>query len=168
MSRSWFVVIAPVAALTASCSHQPRPTASPASARVIALPSPKAPLAAPPPIAAANSEMSKSKEGNAIYFDFDSATLREDARPVLQEVAEKVRRSDKALRIEGNCDELGTVEYNLALGEHRARAAREYLVHMGVPSDRVATVSYGSQHPKYSGHDEQAHAKNRRDDLVVH
>ena len=72
-----------------------------------------------------------------------------------------------ALRIEGNCDELGTTEYNLALGEERARAAQAYLLHLGVPKGRLQTVSYGSERPKYPGHDDDAHAKNRRDDLIV-
>jgi peptidoglycan-associated lipoprotein len=86
---------------------------------------------------------------------------------VLQAVAETVRKTDHALRIEGNCDELGTVEYNLALGDQRARAAKEYLVHLGVSAGRIATVSFGSQKPRFDGHDDAARAKNRRDDLVV-
>jgi peptidoglycan-associated lipoprotein len=67
----------------------------------------------------------------------------------------------------GNCDELGTVEYNLALGEQRARSAEEYLDHLGVAPGRVHTLSYGSQRPKYPGHDDASRAKNRRDDLRV-
>jgi peptidoglycan-associated lipoprotein len=60
------------------------------------------------------------------------------------------------------------VEYNLALGEQRARAAKEYLQHLGVSPDKIATVTYGAQRPKYPGHDDSAHAKNRRDDFLVH
>jgi peptidoglycan-associated lipoprotein len=103
----------------------------------------------------------------AIFFDFDSALLRDDARPVLQRIAEDVAARNAALTIEGNCDEVGTIEYNLALGEHRAVAAKEYLVHMGVPPGQIATVSYGAQRPRYPGHDAEARARNRRDDLVV-
>ena len=72
-----------------------------------------------------------------------------------------------SLRIEGNCDEVGTVEYNLALGEQRARAAKEYLVHLGVSPEKIATISYGAQRPKDTGHDDTSHARNRRDDLVI-
>ncbi|HEX3698818.1 MAG TPA: OmpA family protein [Polyangia bacterium] len=106
----------------------------------------------------------------AIFFDFDSSTLREDARDTLAKVATDLKEKDATAKIaiEGNCDALGTVEYNLALGQHRAEAAKTYLVEMGVPKKRIRTASYGSQRPKYPGHDEDAYAKNRRDDLIVH
>lgn len=169
MSRSWFSVIVPGAVLAFGCSHQAKPPDNQASARVIALPTPKAPPAPPPaPTLAKVSTPAIDRGQDAIFFDFDSALLRDDARPVLQHVADEVRGGGHSVRIEGNCDELGTVEYNLALGEHRAHAAQDYLAHMGVPRDRMVTISYGSQRPKYSGHDESAHAKNRRDDLLVH
>lgn len=106
-------------------------------------------------------------DGNAIFFDFDSANLREDARPVLQRLGQDLARAKKAIRIEGNCDERGTTEYNIALGEKRAREARSYLERLGVPGKHISIVSYGSERPKYQGHDETAYAKNRRDDLVV-
>ena len=110
----------------------------------------------------------RGKEEPVVFFDFDSYALRGEAHPVLQSVAEKLRAQDtERLQIEGNCDDQGTIEYNLALGEERARAAKNYLVHLGVPDSRIATVSYGSQRPKYQGHDDAARAKNRRDDLVV-
>jgi peptidoglycan-associated lipoprotein len=118
-----------------------------------------------PPVAV---DTPKRKEGDdAIFFDFDSALVRDDARPVLQAVAAQLRQRPASLRIEGNCDELGTVEYNLALGEQRARAAKEYLVHLGVPSEAIATISYGSQRPKDPGHDDASRARNRRDDLLI-
>jgi peptidoglycan-associated lipoprotein len=155
------------AALGAGCSHQQKLTQStPATPARVATraPAPEPPSPPPEPVA----DTSKEKEGNAIYFDFDSAVLKDDARPVLQSVAQDVRGKQAGrLEVEGNCDELGTVEYNLALGEHRARAAKDYLVHLGVPANRISTVSYGSQRPKYPGHDDEAHAKNRRDDLVL-
>ena len=86
---------------------------------------------------------------------------------MLQKVADRLRQRPASLRIEGNCDEVGTVEYNLALGEQRARAAKEYLMHLGVPSQKIATISYGSQRPKDPGHDDASHAQNRRDDLLI-
>jgi peptidoglycan-associated lipoprotein len=150
------------------CSHE-QPTGKSASRpvappRTVVTAGPPRPSAAPPVVA----EAPKRKEGDdAIFFDFDSALVRDDARPVLQKVADRMHHRPARLRIEGNCDEVGTVEYNLALGEQRARAAKEYLVHLGVPSEKIATMSYGSQRPKDPGHDDASHAQNRRDDLLV-
>jgi peptidoglycan-associated lipoprotein len=106
-------------------------------------------------------------DSSAIYFSFDSANIRRDARPILQRLGEDLAHAKKAIRIEGNCDERGTTEYNIALGDRRAREAKSYLERLGVPGKRIKVVSYGSERPKYQGHDETAYAKNRRDDLVV-
>jgi peptidoglycan-associated lipoprotein len=171
-ARSWGVLtlglLVPLTGLGGlGCSHEQkaplaRPAAPPVAARA-----PAPPPARDEPTQAVNDDSSQDKEP-AIYFDFDSALLRGDSHQVLQQVASEVRAEKTGkIRIEGNCDELGTTEYNLALGEARARAAKTYLVHLGVPDGRVATVSYGAERPKYPGHDDQAHAKNRRDDLVV-
>ena len=151
MLRLWFVVSAATAlGMAGACSHEQK--ISPAQPAVApqrkAAPIAKVPSKAPAPVAM---EQSKKKEGDAIFFDFDSAALRDDARPVLQAVAESLRARSATVKVEGNCDELGTVEYNLALGEQRARAAKEYLVHMGVPPEKIATISYGSQRPKDLG-----------------
>jgi peptidoglycan-associated lipoprotein len=151
--------------LAAACSHEEKkepahPVAQPAPARTAPQP------AAKPPTEEV-AEAPKAKEEPAVFFDFDSSLIKDDGRRVLQDVADNVRKQNASLEIEGNCDELGTTEYNLALGEARARAAKEYLVHLGVPSKKIATVSYGSQRPRYPGHDDDAHAKNRRDDLVI-
>ena len=70
-------------------------------------------------------------------------------------------------RDRGNCDQLGTTEYTLALGEERRGRRKTYLMHLGVPPNRIATISYGLQRPKYPGHDDDARARNRRDDLIV-
>ena len=165
LERCTLVVTA--TALGGGCSHNQKVASAPAAhpAPAVAAARPPARAKAPPPPV----EVAKHKESGdeAIYFDFDSSTLRSDAGQVLQGVADAVRGQGHALEIDGNCDELGTTEYNLALGEARARAAKDYLVHMGVPADRITTLSYGSERPKDPGHDESAHAKNRRDDLVV-
>lgn len=161
------LALAVAAALLGSiaCSHHEQLKQTP---KVVTAPppAPPRPIAKAPP-ATAEVDTPKNKEDDAIYFDFDSALLRDEAHPVLQRVAETLQRRRSAVRIEGNCDEVGTVEYNLALGEERARAAREYLVHLGVSPDKIATVTYGAQRPKYQGHDETAHAKNRRDDVLL-
>ena len=87
-----------------------------------------------------------------IYFDFDRSDLREDARQTLQTKAEALRQfPDIRIRIEGHADERGTVEYNLALGERRADAARTYLVDLGIDPDRMTTISYGEERPAMDG-----------------
>ena len=103
-----------------------------------------------------------------IYFDFDSYKLSDDARATLVKNSESMKKdaADK-VRIEGNCDERGSDEYNLALGERRAKAAMEYLVTMGIPAERLTFISYGKEKPADTGHDEAAWAKNRRDDFTV-
>ncbi len=103
-----------------------------------------------------------------VYFDFDSALLTDQGEKELQKDAAKLQRDPaKLVRIEGNCDERGTEAYNLALGEHRALAAKRYLARLGVDAKRMKTLSYGKNNPKYLGHDEASWAKNRRDDVVV-
>ncbi len=103
-----------------------------------------------------------------IYFDFDKYDLREGDREILNLNALVLKENPRVrIRIEGNCDERGTVEYNLALGERRASSARDYLINLGVDSDRISIISYGKEKPKYSGQNEGAWSKNRRDDFVI-
>ena len=100
---------------------------------------------------------------DTIYFDYDKATLRPEALPVLGKVAEWMQQHrDKKVRIAGHADERGTREYNLALGDRRATTVRSYLVSLGVPAQRLETVSYGKERPVVVGSDEAAWAKNRR------
>jgi peptidoglycan-associated lipoprotein len=102
------------------------------------------------------------------FFDFDAYTLRDDARAALDKDAKLLRdHADVNATIEGHCDERGTVEYNQALGEKRANAARDYLVNAGVPTARLQTVSYGKERPFADGHDESAWAQNRRAHFTV-
>ena len=130
---------------------------------------PAPPAARPPaPVATEASTRTTAREPASIYFDFDSALLRDESRGVLAKLANNLRSDGGApgLEIDGNCDELGTVEYNLALGQQRAEAAKRYLVQMGIDPAHIRTASYGSQRPRFPGHDELAHARNRRDDLL--
>jgi peptidoglycan-associated lipoprotein len=102
------------------------------------------------------------------YFDFDDFSLRSDAKSALTNNGMYMERNSGAtIVIEGHCDERGSVEYNLALGEKRAKAAKEFLVSYGVPSNRMTTISYGKERPFDPGHDEEAWAKNRRAHFVV-
>ena len=101
------------------------------------------------------------------YFDYDSYDLREDARGALDADAKTLTdHAHASVMIEGHCDERGTPEYNLALGERRANAAKDYLVAHGVDGSRIETVSYGEERPFATGHDEASWAQNRRAHLV--
>jgi peptidoglycan-associated lipoprotein len=102
-----------------------------------------------------------------IHFDFDAAELRPDALQTLNDDAARIRENAPfGVRVEGHCDERGTSEYNLALGDRRARAARDYLVSLGIPAGRLRTISYGKERPVDPGHSEDAWAKNRRAEFV--
>lgn len=103
-----------------------------------------------------------------IYFDFDKSNIRQDQRARIEKNAAYLKQNlDARLRIEGNCDERGTSEYNMALGERRALSAKKYLVNLGVHEDRMHTISYGEEKPLLRGHDEYSWAQNRRDDFVL-
>ncbi len=103
-----------------------------------------------------------------VYFDYDAYSLREDSRGVLDANAKLLRdNAGTKITIEGHCDERGTSEYNQALGERRAQAARDYLVNAGIDTGRLQIVSYGKERPFNAGHDEAAWAENRRAHFVV-
>jgi len=124
-------------------------------------------MAAPPAEAAAVTEERKSPFRD-IHFDFDKSFIRPDAKPVLEEIAAWMKKNPGArLLIEGHCDERGTAEYNMALGERRAESARAYLVSLGVSREVLSTVSFGKEKPLDPGHNEEAWAKNRRAHFVV-
>lgn len=103
-----------------------------------------------------------------IYFDFDQATIRSDQFTTLEHNADFLKSNPSArVVIEGNCDERGTNEYNLALGERRALSAKAYLVEVGIEEHRIRTVSFGEERPLFLEQDEFAWAQNRRDDFVL-
>ncbi|HEY5106546.1 MAG TPA: peptidoglycan-associated lipoprotein Pal [Caulobacteraceae bacterium] len=106
--------------------------------------------------------------GDLVYFDFDSYGLRDDARQVLDAQAGWLRRYPQVrVRIEGNCDERGTREYNFALGARRADSIRQYLVGRGIEGARIETISYGKERPIDPGDDDAALAKNRNGHTVI-
>jgi len=106
--------------------------------------------------------------GDRIFFDFDSYALRTDARATLEKEAAWLQQNrNVTVTIEGHADERGTREYNLALGERRANAERDYLVALGVDPNRIKTVSYGKERPVDPRSTEEAWAKNRRGVMVV-
>jgi peptidoglycan-associated lipoprotein len=103
-----------------------------------------------------------------INFDFDKYNIRSDAAPIMQENASWLKANTNSnIIVEGHCDEWGTNEYNMALGERRANSAKDYLVNLGVSGGRVSTVSFGEERPLDPGHNEQAWATNRRAEFVV-
>ncbi len=105
---------------------------------------------------------------DSIYFNFDSADLDSAARDSLAGTYRYLQgKPGVNVRIEGNCDERGSAEYNLALGEKRAKVARKYLTAMGITADRLSTISFGKEKPVDPAHNEDAWKKNRRDDFVV-
>lgn len=103
-----------------------------------------------------------------ISFDFDSYVLRKEDLPVLKDLSAWLRASKgKTVAIEGHCDERGSIEYNMALGQKRAEAVREYLLTSGVDGARIKTISYGKETPLDAGHTEEAWAKNRRAHMKI-
>jgi peptidoglycan-associated lipoprotein len=106
--------------------------------------------------------------GDRVYFDFNAADIRADAQPILSGQADWLRRYPAVrVRIEGNCDERGTREYNFALGAKRADAVRDFLVGHGIAAGRIATISYGKEQPIDPGHDEDAWGKNRNGHTAI-
>ena len=106
--------------------------------------------------------------GDRVFFGYDSSDLDSDALELLQDqVAWLKQNSDVSVTIEGHCDERGTREYNLALGEKRAQAVKNYLIGLGINPDRVSTISYGKERPAVVGSNDGAWAQNRRSVTIV-
>jgi peptidoglycan-associated lipoprotein len=104
----------------------------------------------------------------SVFFEFDSSTLTSEAKDRLSAVGSVLAKyPDLKVRIEGNCDERGSEQYNLALGQRRADAAKRYLISMGAHDRQLTAISFGDQKPKATGHDEEAWRQNRRDDLTA-
>ncbi len=102
----------------------------------------------------------------SVYFDFDSNAVKDEFRGLIQAHAKyMVEKKDTKIRIEGNCDERGSREYNLALGQRRAEAVKKVMTVLGVQEGRIETVSFGEEKPASTGHDEAAWAQNRRGDI---
>ena len=126
--------------------------------------------------AAKRAEEEKAKEAAAkaevglqpIYFDFDRSFIRDDAKPVMRANADWLKAHPQVhVRIEGNCDERGTVEYNQALGQRRAQAAKKYLTDLGISAKRISLISYGKEKPVCTESTEDCWQQNRRDELVA-
>jgi peptidoglycan-associated lipoprotein len=170
---------AAAAALVVACSPKPKPEPPPPAPAETPTPTVVTlePTPAPTPRATPRSmeddikAMSLDRVSSYLkpeFYDYDKADLRGDARDVLSANASWLKSHASVLfTIEGHSDERGTAQYNLALGDRRANAAKEYLVSLGVDAGRIKTVSYGKERPFATGHDEDSWAKNRRAHFVV-
>ncbi len=136
----------------------------------------EAPPPPPPPVASApvssivpgSAEDFRVNVGDTVHFDYDSYSLNEEDRAMLQRQASWLAKYPSTrIAVEGHCDERGTREYNLALGARRANAVKEYLVSLGVASARAETISYGKERPTCTSSDESCYAQNRRGVTVL-
>ena len=155
-----------IASILAACGGEPPPPPPPPPAPVDTTPvdtTPEPPPPPPPP-----PPVLKETQFQTVYFDFDKFNLRPDARASLDHNYELLKEfPDAIVKIEGHCDERGTIEYNLSLGEKRARAAMEYLTGLGIEGARLSIISYGKERPAVEGHNEEAWAKNRRCEFKI-
>lgn len=157
----------------------PPPPAAPAAAVPARPPAPPQPVAEPTIVpaepvrddtiaSASLDDLNRTSPLKPLFFDYDSSDVSAGGQAVLNENAALLKRySTWRVTIEGHCDERGTAEYNLALGERRAISARTYLVSLGIDPERIRTVSYGKEFPFDPGKDEPAYAKNRRAHFVI-
>jgi peptidoglycan-associated lipoprotein len=154
--------------LFVGCSkEEPPPPTAEAQPRPVA-PPPPPPAPAPAPGPSISQQAFQDFQNQDIFFDFDKYDLRMDARGVLDRKAGFLNQNSSVRsQIEGHCDERGTNEYNLALGERRANAAKQYLTTAGVSPARLTTISYGEERPLDPGHNEAAWARNRRAHFVI-
>lgn len=176
-SLKFAAVLGAIVALAAGCKKKP-PTTTPEAAPpppAVEAPTPAPTPAPPPPTTRGEDVMSEDLQTlnskgylKDSFFDFDKADLRDDARTALASDAQWLKQygSIKVL-VEGHCDERGTEEYNLSLGQKRASAVKEYLVSLGIDGSRVNTVSYGKARPFCTDHDENCWQQNRRGHFVI-
>ncbi len=152
--RNSYIALAAVATL-AACASRPAPAPTPSEPAPAAQPAPSGPVAG-------SAEEFRVTVGDRIFFGYDRFDLTPEARAILERQAAWLRRyANVRILVEGNCDERGTREYNLALGARRAAAARDYLISLGISGDRMQTVSYGKERPMDPRSNEQAWSVNR-------
>ena len=116
----------------------------------------------------ADSDSNKAGGLRTVFFDFNSSRLTSSARESLDSSADVLKANDTVeIQVEGHCDERGGVQYNLALGEKRAKSVRDYLIAQGIPAAKISTISFGKERPVAFGHSEDEWAQNRRGNFVV-
>jgi peptidoglycan-associated lipoprotein len=161
------IAVMAAAGVLSACATKPKPVVAPPAPPRASPPAPR-PAPSPPPAPASTAPLPGSERdfvinvGDHVYFDYDKFQIRSDAEPILAAQAGwLVRYPSVQVRVEGNCDDRGTEDYNLALGARRANAVKMFLVNHGVGTQRIATVSYGKERPIDMGTGEQAWAHNR-------
>jgi peptidoglycan-associated lipoprotein len=153
---------APAPLPVAPAPEPPKVVETPVAPTPAPAPAPVAPAPAPAPAPPAPAPLKD------VFFDYDKANIRDDQKAALNDNVGWLKGNTGAkLLVEGHCDERGTAEYNLALGERRAKAVKDYLIAAGVAADRVSTISYGKERPFVLGHDESAWKWNRRAHFVL-
>jgi len=173
-------LLALVSVVAVGCKKAPQPVTTTAEPPAVTAPPPPEPVREQPmkpaveetPAPARSMTADEyNRQGilKAVYFDFDRYEVRPDMRPTLQANADKLKSQLSAFNIvvEGHCDERGTNEYNMTLGDRRANAVKQYLVSLGVPASRIRVISYGEERAADPGHNEEAWAKNRRAEFVL-
>jgi peptidoglycan-associated lipoprotein len=162
--RMKLTALAGVLLLIAACETAPEDTGAQSgggTVRPTPSPSPTEEMMTPEPQLSAQEDLVQNV-GDRVFFDFDRAAVRADGEATLRRQADFLNaRPDVGLIIEGHCDERGTREYNLALGERRATAAKNFLVSLGISPTRISTISYGKERPPVLGHNSAAWAQNR-------
>ena len=125
-------------------------------------------VAAPAAPAVSTQAISKKLTKNVVYFDFNKYDIKAEYRDMLQGMADTLKQYPSiVVLIAGNCDERGTEEYNQALGERRAQAVYDYMIRLGVPAEQLDIISFGEDRPAVKGSNEEAWAKNRRDNFTI-
>jgi peptidoglycan-associated lipoprotein len=164
--------------LTMACSSKPQPVAAPEAKPVaattppVAVPAPPVQAAVEPPLRTRIDvdveEMNRTGYLKDAFFDYNRYEIRADQRDMLEKNAAWLKGHPTVnITVAGHCDERGTAQYNMALGQQRAEAVRSYLVQLGVDASRIQIISYGNERPFAIGHDEEAWAQNRRDHFLV-
>lgn len=162
-----------VSTMLSACHHAPQVAPAPAPAPAAApAPAPAAPPAdhSADSAAAAQARMAQARSTieERIHFEFDKSDIRADDKAVLEAKLPILRANpNMRIRIEGNCDDRGSEEYNLALGQRRAAAAKRYLTNFGIDAGRIDIISYGHERPVCSQDSEDCWSQNRRDDFVI-
>jgi len=156
-----------VLVLFSYCAKKPPVVEEKPEAPVVTEPEQPPPVEPEIPKEEVEKELVKQEDLQPIYFDFDKYNLRPGDREILNRNAQVLKENPTVkIRIEGNCDERGTVEYNLPLGENRARAANDYLVNLGINPNRITIISYGKERCKHC-YNEECWSKDRRDDFMI-
>jgi peptidoglycan-associated lipoprotein len=159
------------ASLLAACANHAPPTTTPAPVQTTAAPPPPAapaPTPAPAPVAKVDDSAIRSSLTQMTFFAFDKSELSDqDQTTLAAKVPILAANPTVAIRVAGNCDDRGSDEYNLALGQRRAESAKRYLTEHGIPTTRIATISYGKERPISTGDNEASWAQNRNDQFEI-